>query len=394
MRLTKLVLAFAMLFSGISYIHAQDTLRNKKNGGYLFTVVKDLQTMPVKNQCRTGTCWTFSSLSFFESELLRMGKGNYNLSEMFIVRNAYFDKAVKYVRMGGKTNFGEGGEFHDIPYVIAKYGIVPEDAYMGLNYGNKQHDHRELNAVLTAMVNAVNSQGILSTAWQQAVQGTLDAYFGKLPTEFDYNGKKYTPKSFALSLGLNMDDYVCVTSYNHHPFYSKFPLEVEDNWSWGETNNVPIDEMIEVLDNAVTHGYSVAWAADVSDSFFSFKEGLALVPTDDCKIKKDNNAPADAPKPKGPYDAPCKEKKITQEIRQDAFDRRMATDDHGMHIVGIVKDQNGNKYYKIKNSWGTDRNDDKGFFYASEAYIRLQTTNLMMHKDALPKNISKKLNIR
>ncbi|MCB9262185.1 MAG: aminopeptidase [Flavobacteriales bacterium] len=376
-----------------------DTLKNKKDGHYYFTVVKDIEANEVQNQNRTATCWSFSALSFMESEVMRLGKGKHKLSEMYIVRMAYLDKAEKYVRMQGTINFAQGGAFHDIPHVIKNYGIVPQEVYQGLNYGTEDHNHSEMAAVLKAMCDAIiqNKQGTLTTAWKAAIEGVLDAYLGKVPSEFKYQGKKYTPTSFAESLGLNMDDYVTLTSYTHHPFYSNFMLEVADNWGGGVVYNLPLNEFMQSINNSLTNGYSVAWASDVSEKGFSFKNGLAIVPTDESALtqtgqdnKHFNDAGAD--RRGNQFDSPGPEKTITQEMRQEAFDNYATTDDHGMHITGMVKDQNGTVYYIVKNSWGT-KNDCDGYMYASTAYVQFKTMDVMVHKDALPKNIKDKLKL-
>jgi bleomycin hydrolase len=380
--------------------NAQDTIRNKIGGGYLFTKVKNLEATAVQDQSSTGTCWSFSALSFFESELLRMGKGSHNLSEMFVVRNSYIDKADKYVRMHGKSNFGQGGAFHDIPYVIKNYGIVPEEVYSGLNYGTEKHNHNELDAVLTAMLKAVteNHQKSLTSSWKKAYTWVVDAYLGNVPESFMYQGKKYTPKEFAASLGLKMEDYVYLSSFTHHPFYQPFVLEVEDNWASQQVFNIPLDEMLSVINNSVNKGFTVAWATDVSEKGFSFKNGLAIVPEDETAVTKKgednkqfNNAGAD--KTGTPFDAPSKEQAITQQNRQDAFDNYQTTDDHGMHIVGIYTDQTGKTFYRVKNSWGTKHNDCDGYLFASEAYVKYKTMDIMVHKDSLPKELKKKLGI-
>ncbi len=377
-----------------------DTLRNKKDGNYYFSVVKDIEALDVQSQGRTGTCWSFSSLSFLESEIIRKGKKPVSLSEMFIVRNAYLDKAINYVRMHGTVNFAAGGAFHDIPHTIKKYGIVPEEIYKGLNYGEDKHNHAELDAILKATVEEIvkNHQRKLTSSWKDAINGILDAYFGKLPTEFTYEGKKYTPKTYAESLGLNMDDYVVIGSFTHHPFYETFVIEVPDNWNFGSIYNVPLKEMEQIINDAVMKGYSIAWGSDVSEKGFSFKNGLAIVPEDESTImvegrdsKYFNDAGAD--KISNAFDEPVKEKEITQEMRQEAFDNYETLDDHGMHITGIVKDQKGSKYYIVKNSWGTD-NYLSGYFYASEAYVKYKTIDFMVHKDALTPEMKKKLNIK
>ena len=380
---------------------AQEFITNKKGSEYKFTVIVDNEASDVVSQGRTGTCWSFSALSFFESELKRLGKGEHNLSEMFVVRKAYEDKARMYARMYGLSNFDEGGAFVDIPYVIRKYGIVPEEVYKGLNYGSESHNHAEMAEILKSTMKAVvsNPQKTLTTQWPEAISGILDAYLGVVPEKFTYKGKEYTPKSYAQSLGLNMDDYVSITSFNHHPFYHPFVVEVPDNWTYGQSYNLPLHEMIEVMDNALTNGFTFAWGSDVSEKGFSFKNGLAIVPEneDDINVKgKDNKHfnDAGADKQSSAFDTPKPEKKITQEMRQAAFDNWETTDDHGMHATGILKDQNGTKYYIIKNSWGTDYNECDGYFYASETYVKYKTINFMVHKDGLPKDIKKKLNIK
>ncbi|MCS7028275.1 MAG: aminopeptidase [Bacteroidia bacterium] len=398
MKKVKLFFLTLLLLSSSLSFGQQAIVRNKKSGGYEFTVVKDLEATEVKNQMHTGTCWSFSGMSFFESEILRISKKKVDLSEMFIVRNAYLEKAEQYVRMHGLINFGQGGAFHDDFNIIKKYGIVPESVYSGLKPGETKYDHDEMYAVLSAMLKAIVNQKVLSPHWKEAVKNTIDAYMGTPPSEFEYEGKKYTPQSFAQSLGLNMDDYVVITSFTHRPFYTKFPLEVQDNWAMDVAYNVPLDEMMRILENSIMNGYTVAWASDVSEKGFSFKNGLAIVPVDESQIEKKgedsqyfNNA--GATKSGTPFDAPCQEKEITQEMRQKAFDNYETTDDHGMHITGLYKDQTGKKFYKVKNSWGTN-NDNQGYFFASEAYIKYKTTNLMVHKDAIPKDIAKKLGLR
>jgi bleomycin hydrolase len=367
---------------------AQQTLTNKDGSKYQFTEVVNHEALPVQNQSITGTCWSFSALSFLESEMMRMGKEPENLAEMFIVHKAYQDKAERYIRMHGKTNFGAGGAFHDIPYVVGKYGIVPEDIFPGLEYGKDAHDHRELNAVLEAMVKVWKSNPAkqLSPAWSESLQAVLDTYLGRIPEQFEYKGKQYTPKSYAQSLGLNMDDYVEISSYTHHPFYSKFVLEVPDNWMWSEVYNVPMNDMMTIIDNALEQGYTIAWAADVSEKGFSFSDGLALLPADEGSLKPDEDGVRQA------FTEPVEEVQVTQEMRQQGFNNFQTTDDHGMHITGMYKDQDGTKYYFVKNSWGTG-NDRDGYLFVSEAYVKAKTMDIMVHKDAIPGSISRKLQL-
>lgn len=388
--------ALALGLSATAFAQEID-LRNKKDGGYRFQIVKQLEYTPVQNQGRSGTCWSFSGMAFFESELKRMKKGDHNLSEMFVVRNTYRDKADKYVRMHGNLNFGAGGAFHDVVYVWKHYGVVPEEAFTGLQKGETGHNHAELDELTASIVKPVANMKKPSASWKKAYEGVLDAYLGAYPSEFTYKGKTYTPQSFSKELGLNMDDYVAITSFTHHPFYGKFVLEVPDNWMNEQMYNMPLDDMMAALDNALMNGYSVAWAADVSEKGFSFRDGLAIVPTDELKIKKEGEDnrhfnDAGAKKVGAAFEAPVEEKKVTQEMRQEAFDNFETTDDHGMQIVGIAKDQNGTKYYIVKNSWGT-ANDCGGLFYASEAFVRYKTTNLLLHKDGMPKDLRKKLSL-
>ncbi len=392
---------FALLLSSGLNGFAQDDEKSDQEG-FVFTTIKDLPVTPVKNQYRSGTCWSFSGISFLESELLRMGKGEYDLSEMFVVRNAYQEKAVKYVRFHGNFNFSGGGAFHDVTHVYKKYGMVPEEAYDGKVIGEENHIHGELDAVTKAYVDAVikNRNKKLTPVWYEGFKGILDAYLGDYPSTFIYNGTEYTPQSFAEELGLNMDDYVEIGSYTHHPFYEKFILEVPDNWMLDEINNIPMDEMMEVIDNAIENGYSVAWGADVSEKGFSWKNGVAIVPDDDLNDlsgteKERWEKLTDKEKRDALYsfEGPVKEKVITQEMRQEQFDNYQSTDDHGMEIVGTAKDQDGNLYYKVKNSWGNDDHIYDGFFYASKPFVELKTIDIMVHKDAIPEHIRKKLGL-
>jgi len=396
-RLKLIAVAIAVSFMGTAF--AQD--EEPQNEGYNFTVVKEVKTTDVRNQSRSSTCWSFSGLAMIETELLRIGKPAINLSEMYIVRHTHSEKAEKYVRLHGNINFGGGGAFYDVIETIKKYGIVPEEVYPGLNYGEDIHVHSELDAIATAYVEAVvkNPNRKLSAAWKVGYEAVLDAYLGKRPEKFTWEGKEYTPKSFAQSLGLNFDDYVYVTSFTHHPFYSNFIIEIPDNWAWGSVYNLPLDEFAQIFDYAIDNGYSVAWASDISEKGFSYQNGVAVVPevnlaemTDSEKLKWTELSPREKDAMLYKFNGPGLEKKITQEMRQEAFDNYQTTDDHGMLIVGIAKDQKGNKYYKVKNSWGTS---DKynGYFYASEAFVLYKTMSIMVHKDAIPKEIAKKLKL-
>lgn len=381
---------------------AQDieTIKLKPESGYDFTLVKDVDATAVQNQYRTGTCWSFSALGFFESELIRTGKGEHNLGEMFVVNHTYRDKAERYVRMHGHTNFGAGGAFVDIAHVWDKYGMVPESVYSGLNYGTDKHNHSELDNILTSYVEAVveNKQKGLTSKWQEGFNAVVDTYLGEVPEKFEYRGKEYSPKSFAEEMELNMDDYVSITSYTHHPFYDKFMLEIPDNWLHVESYNIPLEDLMQIMDNAIMNGYSFAWGADVSEKGFAFREGLAIMPEDASTIQikgKDNKnfSDAGADKVSNAFEEPVKQMEITQELRQEQFDNWQTTDDHGMQVTGIVEDQEGSKYYIVKNSWGTEYNELDGYFFASEAYVKLKTMNIYLHKDAIPKSIAQKLEI-
>jgi len=379
-----------------------EELTNREGSQYRFRVIKHLDATPVKNQGRTGTCWSFSSLSFLESELLRMGKPQVNLSEMWIARNAYVGKAVNYLRMDGHTNFGQGGEFHDIPWVMKHYGLVPEEAYPGLAYGEARHNHGELYAVLKAQLEALKKLpqgGKLTPSWKKAFTQTLDAYLGAVPDntedfKFKVNGRTFTPKSYAKHLGLNPDNYVSITSFTHHPFYTSFVIEIPDNWSFQTAYNVPVDELLKITEDAIMKGYTVAWGADVSEKGFSHRNGLAIFPEDERTVSdrksKDLFLKIDGEKVPNAFMQPVKEIEVTQEMRQDAFDRKLTTDDHGMHIVGIAMDQTGKKYFIVKNSWG-NTNDLNGYFFVSYPYFKYKTIMVFLNKDALPASLKKKM---
>jgi len=368
---------------------------------FQFTTIKALPITPVKNQASSGTCWAFSGIGFIESELLRMGKGEYDLSEMFVVSKNYSDKAQKYVRMHGTTNFGGGGSFADVLDCIKYYGIVPDQAQPGLNYGDTLHRHGELDQLLRAYVDALirDSNKKLTTAWFNGFNGILNAYLGECPETFTYNGKQYTPKSFVDFLGINIDDYVSITSFTHHPFYTSFPIEVPDNWRWAYSYNVPLDELIQIIDSSINKGYTVAWASDVSERGFS-RKGIAVVP--DAKAKEGAGSdqarwlgltPAERENRINNLTGPVPEMTITQEMRQKAFDNYETTDDHGMLIYGIAQDQNGSRYYMIKNSWGID-NSYKGTWYFSLPFVQYKTLSIVVNKAVLSKELKEKLNIK
>ena len=377
---------------------------NKKDSvGYQFTVTKELKTNSVKDQSRSGTCWSFSTLSFIEDDLLRQGKPVVDLSEMFIVRNDYIEKAIKYVRMHGSISFSAGGSAYDVLYIIDKYGVVPEEVYTGLNYGTDKHQHGELDAILKGYVDAViaNPNKKLSSAWLDGFKAVLDTYLGKVPEKFTYNGVEYTPKSFAESLGIKSSDYIPLTSFTHHDFYKPFAIEVPDNWLWSQYYNIPLNELMETIDYSIDKGYTVMWASDVSEKGFQYLKGFAVVPVEK---KNDNLSGTELARwvklskveKEGElykFEEPEEEMVIDQKVRQEAFDNYETTDDHGMVFVGTAVDQNGTKYYKVKNSWGTEQVYG-GFFYASEAFVKYKTMDILVHKDAVPAKILKKLHLQ
>ncbi|EJW93925.1 peptidase C1-like family protein [gut metagenome] len=376
---------------------AQDS---KPQEGFVFTTVKENPITSIKNQNRSSTCWSFSSLGFIESELLRMGKGEYDLAEMFVVHKTMQDRGVNYVRLHGESSFSPGGSFYDILYCLKHYGIVPQEVMPGIMYGDSLPVHNELDAVASGYVNAIARGRFnkLTSVWRKGLESIYDTYLGKCPETFTYQGKEYTPKSFAESLGINPDDYVSLTSFTHYPFYTKFSIEVQDNWRNGLSYNLPIEELMAVMDNAVKKGYTFAWGSDVSEKGFS-RDGIAVMPD----INKESELSGSdmarwtgltkADKYKESYTKPFPEMDITQEMRQEAYDNWETTDDHGMLIYGIAKDQTGKEYFMVKNSWG-DAGKYNGVWYASKAFVAYKTMNILVHKDALPKEIAKKLGLR
>ena len=377
-----------------------DSVETVKADTYIFTDVIDLPHTSVKDQNRSGTCWSYSGISFLESEALKIGKDSLDLSEMFIVRYNYAYKAERFVRTHGELNFAQGGSFYDVLWAYDTYGALTETQYKGIEYGEEAPVFGELDAVFDGYVNGVikNKNKKLSPVWMKGFNALLDTYFGVVPETVKVGMSKMTPKEFAeKQVGLDASDYVSITSYTHHPFYSSFILEIPDNWQWSSTYNVPLEEMMAIFDYALENGYTIAWGGDVSEKGFSHKKGLAIVPETDVKVMADSERSKWEDKEDADFfkfKEIVPEKTITQELRQEAFDNWTTTDDHGMHIVGLATDQNGNRYYKTKNSWNTDHSEYEGFLYMSEAYVKYKTMNIVLNKKALPKDIRKKLNIK
>ena len=370
--------------------------------GWHFTTVDSIAITPVKDQNRSSTCWAFSTLGFLESEVLRTKGKVVDFSEMYVVSKTMIDRATYCVRLYNEPNFAPGGSAYDVIYCMSHYGLVPQEAMPGIRYAWTEADtlpvHGELDHVAKGYIKGLSGLKRISPVWREGLQAIYDTYLGKCPEEFEYEGKLFTPQSWVKSLGLNADDYVSITSYTHHPFYEKFALEIPDNWRMDQMYNVPMDELMRIIDNALANGYTIAWAADVSEIGFT-RKGVGVVPDD---AKGADLTGSDMAKWVGMNNdkkkeeltkKPLPEKTITQQMRQDAFDNWETTDDHGMQIFGTAKDQNGKRYYMVKNSWGAIRSDYKGIWYVSEAYIQYKTNDILVHKNAIPKDIRKKLGL-
>lgn len=392
MRKTLAIIALSLPVAAI----AQDDLIKKLDGNesdsakkkFTFTHIIDLDNTSVKNQGRSGTCWSYSTNSFLESEMSRIGKDPVDIAEIYTARCVYQDKADNYVRMHGKLEYGDGGACHDVINMYAKYGALPQDVYTGLNYGTEKNQFGEMQAILKGMLDAVvsNPNHKITPNWKEAFNKVLDVYVGEVPEKFKWNGKEYTPRTFADKvIGINPSDYVEFSSFKYQPYYKKSILMVPDNWSFDKVYNVKMDDITTIIDNALENGYTVAWATDVSEKYFSWKNGVAFVPEKDWADMEDEERD-------DLFNGPKDDRKITEDMRQEAFDNYTTTDDHGMHIVGLAKDQNGKEYYIVKNSWG-EKNDYEGYIYVTKPYVLYKTTAFLVNKGAVPSKIKSKINL-
>lgn len=390
----SLFIATSLLVGASSF--AQDNLVNslkinaseKSKEAFKFTDVINIENTSIKNQGSSGTCWSYSGNSFLESEMIKMGRKPVELAQIYTARNAYIEKGRNYVRMHGAVTLGDGGAFHDVMNMYRKYGAVPQSVYTGLNYGTDKNKFGEMAALGEALLAAVvkNPNGELTPNWEKAYTAVIDSYLGQTPKSFDYNGKKYTPESFAKEVvGINADDYIEISSLQEYPYYSKFVLMVPDNWAFDQVYNVKLNELTEIIDNALKSGYTVAWGGDVSEKTFSWKNVVAFV----AEKKLDDMTPEEKA---DLFNGPKKEAVVTEEMRQKSFDNYTTTDDHGMHIVGLSKDQNGKEYYIVKNSWGTT-NDYKGYLYMTKEFVKYKTTDIMLNKKAISADMAKKLKL-
>ncbi|PLX23088.1 MAG: aminopeptidase [Marinilabiliales bacterium] len=366
---------FTLLITAVVSI---STFAQEKNEGYQFKDLTDIKVTTVKDQQSTGTCWSFSTTSFIEAELLRMNNKVYDLSEMYFVRYAYEEKGQDFVRYHGNNNFGEGGQAHDVMNQIKRYGFITQEAYQGNQYDPGNYRHRELDKILQAILDVIITKPNrkLTTVWFDAYKSVLDAYLGEVPANFNLNGKEITPKDFVKKENFNTNDYLELTSFIHHPVNEKVILEVPDNWSNDYYYNITLEDFMEVMNYALKEGYTFVWDGDVGHDGFEHKKNVAVVPAGDYDFTE-----------------PKEEKKIDVDFRQKQFDNLTTTDDHLMHITGLAKDQNGTIYYKTKNSWGDDSNSLGGYLYMSESYMRLNSIAIMVHKDAIPKEIKNKLGL-
>ncbi len=389
----KLIVSAMMLFIA-SGAFAQDDLINKikdnksDKTNFHFTIIKQLDNTSVKDQGSSGTCWSYSGNSFLESEVYKKHKKVIDIAEIYAARKTYEDKAQLYVLMDGAINYGDGGELHDVINMYRKYGTVPQEAYTGLINGAVRNNFNTMQDKLKSIIDSVKTQKApVNINWTKTFSQTLDKYIGAVPQSFTYKGKTYTPQTFAKEvMDLDPNDYIELSSYKDYPYYSEFFLPLPDNWSGDHAYNVPMQDLTDIIDYALKEGYTVGWATDVSEPYFSWKNGVAYVPDLDIyNITAEQKANL--------FTSPKPDKKITEQMRQDAINNKTTTDDHGMHIVGLAKDQTGKEYYIVKNSWGIS-NDFQGYLYVTKPYVQLKSTAILLNKDGIPKDIRKKLNLK
>ena len=369
--------------------------------GFKFKTVKENPITPVKNQNRSSTCWSFSGIGLLEAEVLRLKGIEVDFSEMYVVSHSMRERAELFVRLHGNATFAPGGSFSDVLYCLDHHGLVPQTDMPGIMYGEELPVHNELDAVARAYVDALVGSNLkkLTPVWQQGFKAIYDTYLGHCPEQITVAGVTSTPKEWTKSLGLEADNYISLTSFTHHPFYEQFAIEVEDNWRHAMSYNLPLDELMEVMGEAIKGGYTIGWAADVSEVGFN-RDGIAVMPDEANGAELTGSDMArwtgmtEVDRRKELTSRPLPEIEVTQEMRQTAFDNWETTDDHGMLLYGIAKDQNGKRYYMVKNSWGTEKSQYKGIWYASESFLKYKTLNIVIHKKALPRSIAKKLGIK
>ncbi|MFD1769503.1 C1 family peptidase [Sphingobacterium suaedae] len=394
MNWNKSIWLAAALFTASIHVQAQDNLINSLKGnvsdnskeGFKFTEVINLGNTSIKDQGSSGTCWSYSGNSFLESEMIRMGKQPVEISPIFTARNTYIEKAKNFVRLHGDQAQGDGGQLHDVLTIFRQYGAVPREVYTGLQPGQARNNFSEMGPLLQGITETVAKSKKPSSNWLKAFTAAMDAYLGETPESFQYKNKTYTPRTFADEvIGINPDDYVGISSFDEHAYYKPFVLLIPDNWSFERFYNVQMNDLTDIIDNALQNGYTVAWATDVSEKSFSWKNGVAYVPETPVEQMTKEQV-------ENMFNGPKAEPTISAAQRQEAFDNYSTTDDHGMHIVGLVKDQNGKEYYIVKNSWG-ESNDYKGYMYATKEYVRYKTISILLHKKALTKNMQSKLSL-
>ncbi len=400
----KKLIVLALCAVTLPMMAQEEAKKDSVEEGFQFTTVDSVAITPVKNQHRSSTCWAFSALGFLESEVMRMNKGKeVDFSEMYVVNKTMMDRAEYCLRMYGDVAFAPGGSAYDVIYCLKNYGLVPQEAMPGIRYGLWPNDtlpvHSELDAVAGGYIKALKNMKRISPVWKEGLQAVYNTYLGECPTAFTYEGKEYTPQEWVKALKLNPDDYVSITSYTHHPFWTTFALEVPDNWRMDQMYNIPMEDMMRIIDNAIEKGYTLAWGADVSEIGFT-RKGIGVVPDADNGADLTGSDMAhwvglsESGKKEELTKRPLPEMEITQEMRQKAFDSWETSDDHGMQIFGRAVDQNGKAYYMIKNSWGTQKSTYKGIWYISRAFMMYKTNDILVHKDAIPSDLKKKMGIK